>query len=287
MLARRAEHDQLGAARAARQLGQRRAPGLAQIRRGVVHVQAHVAPDHVLVELLRVALHGLEGLLGMRPGEGQRGAQRIRQGAVHGGPQVEAREQPAERHRAAGQPLPARAQVLEQRQAVAREGEAPLVDRDAGVGLAVLERRQDAVEAHVAHGARREELGVQGAQQQRRRGALAGTEHGARRAAQRGPREQDRPDSEPQRRADRQHAVALRQAQRGREAGLADLERAGGERPVELLDVREPEVELEAGRRHAAGEQPVEQEGVVGAGRQPDAELHGRERPRLIASSRA
>jgi hypothetical protein len=200
---------------------------------------------------------------------------------VHRRPQVEAREQPAERHRPAGQALPARAQVLEEGQAVAREGEAPLVDRDARVGLAALERRQDAIEAHLAHRVRREELGVQRAQQQRGGRALAGTEHAARYAGQPRPREQHRPHAEAQGRADREHAVALRQAQRGREAGLAGLERTGGERAVELLDVGEHEVELETRRRHAARQQAVEEEGVVGAGREPHAQLHGQ---RLIAT---
>jgi hypothetical protein len=162
-------------------------------------------------------------------------------------------------------------------------GEAALVDDQAGVDLARRDRRHDAVVADLDL---LDALGCEQAQQQLGRGGPAG--HGDPAPAQAlrraggtvGPGDDQRAHAAAQRAAGAQHPPCAGEPAEGVVADLGDVELACERTLVERLDVVEHDLEAQR-RRDAAVHQRVEDEAVVGARREAEAEgvVRGR-RPR-------
>jgi len=173
----------------------------------------------------------------------------------------------AQRDRRAGPDLPPVAQIDDAVQPVLGIGEARLVDDQARIDLARLDRRHDRVVAHLdpAHAGRRVEI-----EQQVRRRPAPGRGDG--RVAQLQPLvagHDQRPHAVPHRAARRQHPPVVGDPSEGVVGHLRDVQLAVLSQTVQPLDVLEPDGPRQVGRDDAV-HQRVEDEGVVGAGREAE-----------------
>ena len=136
--------------------------------------------------------------------------------------------------------------------------EAALVDADAEVGAAGLERRHDVGEHYLLHGslACMEEFveqggGGVGARTQHAGGPrAAGLRDGAAGMAAGTRCEQQRTYAEAESRSDRQHAKGIAQEEGRVKAGLRGVEVASEQPPVQVFDIEQLDAEVEAAWVH-------------------------------------
>ena len=186
--------------------------------------------------------------------------------------EIGARADHGERHGQARLALPPLAQVRDPHEPVILVGEAALVDDQAGVDLAARDRVEDAVVAQL------DDLAERGRglrEQQERGGVEAGNGDAAGRSVceRRGlAGDDERPHPVAERRACAQRAVAIAKPGERPDADLRQLELAGAGRAVQLLDVAQRRPHAQVGA-HEPVHHGVERERVVGAGREPEAQL--------------